>query len=70
MRRRELKRLIHQRSIEVGVEFRFKRQGSNHEIFTLGSLTIVIGRHKELKPGDVSAILNETELELGEKWWR
>ena len=70
MRKRELRILIEERAKICNVTFRWKREGGNHTIYTLGNSTIIIGRHRELKEGDKDATLKQTELELGEKWWK
>jgi hypothetical protein len=70
MRRRELIKLIRGRAKFCNVTFSFHREGANHTIYTLGNSYIKIGRHAPLKPGDGRATLQETEKELGEKWWQ
>jgi hypothetical protein len=70
MRSRDLKILIKKRAEECNVTFRLKREGANHSVFTLGNSTIIIARHRELKEGDMRATLNQTESELGAKWWK
>jgi len=62
--------MISDEAEENGITFRYLREGANHTIFLLGKGKIKIGRHSTLKPGDVRATLQETEKELGAKWWQ
>jgi hypothetical protein len=70
MRKKELLRMIQERAKSCGITFRKSRSGSNHDIYTLGNTTLIIGRHSTLKPNDARATLNQTESELGAKWWQ
>lgn len=46
------------------------RQGSNHEVYSLGGLMIPIGRATEFGNKYAEMVWEECEPKLGEDWWR
>jgi mRNA interferase HicA len=46
------------------------RQGARHEVWTCGSTTITIPRHRDINEMTAKAIQKQLEPELGTEWWR
>lgn len=70
MKKRDLLRRIAKQAKLCGVEWVLHRQGSNHEIWTLGGEKIPVPRHTELGEDLAGSIFKECEPKLGERWWK
>jgi hypothetical protein len=70
VRRADLIRAIAREAKRQGVAWAIAREGANHTIFTLGRLRLPIPRHVEIGERLARAILDETEAELGRRWWQ
>ena len=67
MKRKDLIKLIdkHARQHQKKVTY---REGGNHTICTVGKTTFPIGRHAELKRGEVRSIVGKLAQEFGKDW--
>jgi mRNA interferase HicA len=48
----------------------FVREGSQHGLYRLGTVRVVIPRHSEINEMTAEAILKDLEGQLGKGWWR
>ena len=62
-------RRIRRRARELG-RVVTESEGGRHTKLTVGNTKLIIGRHRELKPGEARAILRILEDELGNEWWK
>jgi hypothetical protein len=65
MKKRELIKALKDLAVAHGVELELVREGSNHEIWEIGSLQFPIGRHAEIPEqtarGTIRAARNHLE---------
>ena len=54
---------------ETDTPWEFVREGSGHEIWSLGSRLVPIPRHREINDETAVAILRKLEHRLGKRWW-
>jgi hypothetical protein len=70
MTRAELLRLIRVGARRAGVHMELVRQGSAHELWSVGDVVIPIPRHRELTSGVERSIKRDLERVLGSGWWQ
>jgi hypothetical protein len=70
VKRRHLEQMIAGKAAEMALDWSFLRAGGAHDLFTLDGLRIIIPRHTEIAKGTAEKLLKDTELKLGERWWR
>lgn len=70
MKRRDLVNKIKKAAKDRGSTWEFDREGANHEIYTLDSITVPIPRHNEINEMTAEGIMKECEEILGRGWWR
>lgn len=70
MKRGELIRLMSIDAREADVAWEFVREGSGHEIWSLGGRLVPIPRHREINEETALAVLRQLEHRLGKRWWR
>lgn len=69
MKRIDLLRKIRRISRKRGIGIT-ESEGGSHTKLTVGHTKLIIGRHRELKPGETRAILQTLENEFGKGWWK
>jgi hypothetical protein len=69
MKRIELLRLVRAEARRRGFTIT-EREGGRHTKLTVGSTSLIVGRHRELKPWESREILRTLESEFGEGWWK
>lgn len=55
---------------EAGVAWEFVREGTGHEIWSLGGRLLPIPRHREINEETALAVLRQLDPRLGKRWWR
>ncbi len=69
-KRKDLLKRIKESARQSGIAFKKVRSGSNHDIWVLGTATIPIPRHSEIRERTAEDIFRECAGMLGEDWWR
>lgn len=69
MKRIDLMRLIRNRARILGVPIT-ESEGGSHTKLTVGNTRLIVGRHREIKPWEMRAILQTLENEFGQGWWK
>lgn len=69
MKRIDLLRRIRRRASELDLQVT-ESEGGSHTKMTVGETRLIVGRHRELKPGETRAILRTLENEFGKGWWK
>ena len=69
-KRKDIIKKIRKEAKTQGVTWDLAREGSNHEVYRLGSTMIPIPRHTEIGEGLTEQIYKQAEAELGRRWWR
>jgi hypothetical protein len=71
VKRTALLRKIGTAAKQKGLDWRQVSSKGNHEKWRLGAtVQVAIPRHAEINEITARAILNSTESELGEQWWK
>jgi mRNA interferase HicA len=71
VKRRDLIRKIGQQAKARGLAWEAVRAGAEHDIYRLGvAAQVSIPRHNEINEITARKILQTTESELGEGWWK
>jgi len=70
MKRVDLLRTIGAAARDAGLPWQMLRQGSDHEVWELDGLRVVIPRHREINERTAGKILRLLEDKLGQGWWR
>ena len=65
MKKRELMKGIRATADSAGAELVFVRQGSNHEIWSLGGGRLVIPRHRNINEHTANSVLTEARRLTG-----
>lgn len=69
MRKRDLIRTIKDAAKDAGLDFELKRQGGNHEMWSLDGLTLPIPRHRDINEITAKGIMKDAANKLGKDWW-
>ena len=70
MKRRDLLRVISSAARASGLRWTLLRQGSDHEIWDLDGLRVIVPRHREVHERTAGKIMRLLEDKLGQGWWR
>ena len=70
MKRRDVLKKISTAAKSRGLVWEFKRNGANHEVYSLDGLVIPIARHSEIGDRFAQELFKECEPKLGSRWWR
>ena len=70
MKREALLRQIGNAARDAGLPWELLRQGSDHEIWSLAGVRVVIPRHREVRELIADRIRKHLEERLGDRWWR
>lgn len=70
MKRAELVRQIGAAARRAGVEWRFVREGKEHELWRCGQTAVIVPRHREIAEPTALGIMADLQPELGLGWWR
>lgn len=70
MKRIELIRRIGAAASRVDVQWRFVRQGREHELWQCGPIGVAVPRHREIGEKTARRIMADLEPTLGAQWWR
>jgi hypothetical protein len=62
-------RMLRRQALELGISVT-ESEGGSHTKLTVGNTKLIVGRHRELKPGETRAILRTLENEFGRGWWK
>lgn len=70
MKYTDLIRKIRRAAAAAGVTFEMKRQKGSHQMWTCGSVSVVIPKHGDVNELTAQGICKDLESELGKGWWR
>lgn len=68
MKKRDLIDALSSAAAERDLEFVLKRQGSNHEVWSLDGMPLAVPRHREIAEGTARSIRKQAGEKLGEGW--
>lgn len=70
MKRLDLLRTIGEAARGAGLRWQLLRQGSDHEVWELDGLRVMVPRHREVNEQTAGKILRLLEDKFGAGWWR
>jgi hypothetical protein len=70
VKRRDLLKRIAAKAASANISWVLEREGANHSVYTLGSQTIPVPRHRDINDMTAEGIFKECEAQLGARWWK
>lgn len=70
MKRLDLIRMIATAAHESDLRWKLLRQGSDHEVWDLDGLRVMVPRHREVNERTAGKIMKLLEDRLGPGWWQ